>query len=145
MVQIYVYSPEDIIKSIFRRQNEPKKTLSQKGLEHGMRAADGKTLVIYSPRAKDADSHGLLYEPICLATRRGKDMRIITNTDIGLAYRIEGDTAFWIGGLSKIDRAIEAAEGTEFRGWKNTKQYRYTASEISDATKGKVFKFALDF
>lgn len=91
--------------------------------------ADGTKLVIYSPGHEDCDEWGFFYEPIKLATRRNNEDRFITSDDD--CYTIDKNEVNFSGGLNGLDKAIAAKEGDFFKGWKNTKQYRLTQSEIS--------------
>lgn len=50
-----------------------------------------------------------------------------------------------MGPLRKSEKARAAGEGQEFRGWKNTKQYRLTKQEIEAITKGNIFTFGINF
>lgn len=94
--------------------------------------ADGAHLVYVA-------HNGTKVEKILLATKRDGEIRIIV--DDHAAFVIDGDKVRWIGMLSGIDKALAAAPGSEFRGWKRTKQYRLTDAEISEMVKGRVFQF----
>lgn len=101
--------------------------------------ADGTKLVVFNPRAGDCDEWGFNLMDVEMATRRDGQDRIILAD--GFAYAIEGEAAVWMGSLAKLDKARAAKEGEEFRGWRNTKQYRLTSAEIEGLIKGKIFKF----
>lgn len=109
--------------------------------------ADGTKLIIFNPQGSDTDEWGFSTRDIKLATRRDKETRVIVD-ETGLSgsnYVIFGDTAKWNGNLRGIEKAIAAPEGSEFRGWKNTKQYRYTRDEIKAITGGKIYTFGFYF
>lgn len=101
--------------------------------------ADGSCLVMYNPRHQKCDEWGFLIEPVLLSTKRGDDVRFVTE-NWGSHYIIYKDRASWAGSLSKIDKAFEAKEGEEFTGWKRTKQYRLTRDEIKQLIGNKIFK-----
>jgi len=94
--------------------------------------ADGAHLVYVA-------HNGTKVEKILLATKRDGKVRIIL--DDHAAFVIDDNKVYWTGMLSGIDKALAVAPGSEFRGWKRTKQYRLTDSEISELVKGRVFKF----
>lgn len=96
--------------------------------------ADGTNLVYVSKHA------GTKVEKILLATKRDGEIRIIVDDNV--AFVIDGDKVRWAGRLRGIDKALAAIPGSEFRGWKRTKQYRLTDAEISEMVKGRVFQFA---
>jgi hypothetical protein len=100
--------------------------------------ADGTKLFIFNPDNQDADEWGFTSEDIQLATRRNDEVRFIY--DNGYFYVIEGEYATWSGYLSGVEKAFEAKEGEDFKGWKKTNQYRLTQAEIEQHIKGKVFK-----
>ncbi len=109
--------------------------------------ADGTKLVVFNPQATDSDEWGFSTMDIKLATRRDNQTRVIVD-EKGLCasnYVIFGDTAKWNGNLRGIEKAIAASEGSEFRGWKNTKQYRYSKDEIKTITGRKIYTFGLSF
>lgn len=105
--------------------------------------ADGTNLIIYNPRANDCDVWGFNKMFVELATRRDDNVRLITPVQglSSLNYLLNGDSVIWNGTLSKIEKAKAAAEGTNFKGWKNTNQYRFTREEIKDMIGGKIFLF----
>jgi hypothetical protein len=94
-------------------------------------------LFVYHPTHPDAKSNGIIeYDILCATTRlTGKDkglVRFVTDKK-GWYWHIDDvDNQYVDGGgkLSKIENAFTADEGTEFRGWGNTKQYRLTKDEI---------------
>ena len=94
-------------------------------------------LFIYHPTHKDAKPNGIIEHDILCATMRltGKDrglVRFIYNKD-GWYWHIDDVNNQYVDGggmLSKIENAFAADEGTEFKGWSNTKQYRLTKDEI---------------
>ena len=94
--------------------------------------ADGAHLVYIA-------HNGTKVEKILLATKRNKVIRIIV--DDHSAFVIDGNKVYWSGMLRGVDKALAVAPGSEFRGWKRTKQYRLSDSEISDMVKGRVFQF----
>lgn len=100
--------------------------------------SNGSTFVIYTPRHKQCDDWGFIVEPILLATRRNDEERFITK-EYGFCYLIEGNTVNFGGFLSGTDKALAAKEGECFVGWKRTKQYRLTKSEIDKQVKSKIF------
>ena len=94
-------------------------------------------LFVYHPTHPDAKSNGIIEYDILCATMR------LTGEDKGLVrFIIDKNGWYWHiddihknyvdggGMLSKIENAFAAEEGTEFRGWNNTKQYRLTKEEI---------------
>lgn len=110
-------------------------------------SADGTKLIVYNPGARDCDEWGFREYHVELATRRGKEIRLITPVEglSSLSYVLDGDTAKFNGSLRQVDKARAAAEGTNFRGWKNTNQYRYTKDEIANMIGGKIFLHAFGF
>jgi len=126
-----------------KRKPRPKKKSHPKEV---LDRADGKTLVIYDPKRKDSDKNGYIYEKVVLATKRLKgdelNPRLIVESDVDGAHYVlyNDDTVSFGGFLSKIEKAEEAKPGTEFSGWKRSKQYRFTETEISDMIKDKVFE-----
>jgi len=94
-------------------------------------------LFIYHPTHPDAKSNGIIeYDILCATTRlSGKDkglVRFVTGKD-GWYWHIDDVNNQYVDGggmLSKIENAFAADEGTEFRGWNKTKQYRLTGDEI---------------
>ena len=137
-------------KPFLRAQLEPIPT--PQAIAHGTLKADGITLVTYRPYAPNADSNGLVYDTVIAAAMRytGKrpgNMRLITG-GINFAYELVGnDKAGLLGVLGRTDLILAAPEGSNFKGWKGTRQYKYTMSEISAAIKSKVFSvhdFGLD-
>lgn len=94
-------------------------------------------LFVYHPTHPDAKPNGIIeYDILCATTRlTGKDkglVRFVTDKN-GWYWHIDDvDNQYVDGGgkLSKIENAFAADEGTEFRGWSNTKQYRLTKDEI---------------
>lgn len=105
--------------------------------------ADGTKLVVYNPQATDCDEWGFNVDGIELATRRNGEDRVLLED--GFAYKAKDGRAFWMGPLRQIEKARAAGEGQEFRGWKNTKQYRLTKQEIEAITKGNIFTFGINF
>ena len=94
-------------------------------------------LFVYHPTHPDAKSNGIIeYDILCATTRlTGEDkglVRFITDKDGWHWYIDDIDKRFVEcgGGLGKIENAFAAEEGTEFKGWKRTKQYRLTKDEI---------------
>lgn len=94
--------------------------------------ADGAHLVYVA-------HNGTKVKKILLATKRDGDIRIIVDDNV--AFVINDNKVYWSGMLRGIDKALAAAPGSEFRGWKRTKQYRLTDAEISEMVKGCVFQF----
>ena len=94
-------------------------------------------LFVYNPTHPDAKSNGIIeYDILCATTRlTGKEkglVRFVVNKN-GVYFHIDDvDKQYVDGGwpLRKIEKAFDAKEGTEFIGWKNTKQYRLTKDEI---------------
>jgi hypothetical protein len=94
-------------------------------------------LFVYNPTHSDAKSNGIIeYDILCATTRlTGKDkglVRFVTDKQ-GWYWHIDDVNKQYVEGgypLNKIENAFDADEGTEFRGWKNTKQYRLTKDEI---------------
>ena len=94
-------------------------------------------LFVYNPTHPDAKSNGIIeYDILCATTRlTGEDkglVRFIIDED-GWYFHIDDVNNQYVEGgfpLGKIENAFAADEGTEFRGWKNTKQYRLTEDEI---------------
>lgn len=92
---------------------------------------------VYNPSHPDAKSNGIIeYDILCATIRlKGEDkglVRFVTDRK-GWYWHIDDvDKQYVDGGgmLSKIERAFAAKEGTEFRGWNNSKQYRLTQDEI---------------
>ena len=92
---------------------------------------------VYHPTHPDAKPDGIVeYDILCATTRlTGEDkglVRFIINKN-GSHWYI-GDTVKQYvestGFLRKIENAFAAPEGTEFRGWNRTRQYRLTKEEI---------------
>ena len=100
---------------------------------------------IYGTHVQFNYEKGLRTEQVYLATRRDGVVRLVTEIETGWAYEVEDTTLYALGGLSKIERAIATPEGTEFRGWQNTRQYRLTSQEIHDIVDGKVFTVDTSF
>lgn len=94
-------------------------------------------LFVYHPTHPDANSDGIIeYDILCATTRlTGEDkglVRFIYTKD-GWYWHIDDVNKQYLEGnfpLRKIEKAFDAEEGTEFRGWRNTKQYRLTKDEI---------------
>jgi hypothetical protein len=94
-------------------------------------------LFVYNPSHPDSRPDGIIEYGILCATIRltGEDknlVRFIIGTD-GQAWHIDNthkQLIYWAGHLSKIEKAFAASEGSEFKGWGNTKQYRLTREEI---------------
>jgi len=94
-------------------------------------------LFVYNPTHPDAKENGIIeYDILCATTRlTGKDkgrVRFITDMD-GWYWYIDDIHKQYVeggGALKKIENAFAAEEGTEFKGWKRTKQYRLTKEEI---------------
>ena len=94
-------------------------------------------LFVYNPTHSDAKSNGIIeYDILCATTRlTGEDkglVRFITDKD-GWHWHIDDVNNRYVEGncpLRKIENAFAAEEGTEFKGWKRTKQYRLTKDEI---------------
>lgn len=92
---------------------------------------------VYNPTHPDANSDGIIeYDILCATVRlTGEDknlVRFITDKE-GSYWHIDDVNRQLIeygGMLSKIENALAAEEGTEFRGWRKTKQYRLTKKEI---------------
>jgi len=104
--------------------------------------ADGTQIVMYSPKHQNSDEWGFVTIPIKLATRRLKDTKQEGNRfieDGGMYHTIYDNRCFFNGHLRMVDKAEAAQEGTEFTGWKRTKQYRLTAEEIKSEIGGKIF------
>ena len=94
-------------------------------------------LFVYHSTHPDAKPNGIIeYDILCATTRlTGKDkglVRFVTDKNGWYWHIGDVDNRYVDGGgmLSKIENAFAADEGTEFRGWKNTKQYRLTKDEI---------------
>lgn len=94
--------------------------------------ADGAHLVYVA-------HNGTKVEKILLATKRDGEVRIIL--DDHSAFVIDDNKVYWSGMLRGVDKALAVAPGSEFRGWKRTKQYRLSDSEITELVKGRVFQF----
>jgi len=101
--------------------------------------ADGSKLVTFAPRHAECDEWGFIIEPVLLVTKRNNELRYVTEKS-GMHYIIENGATLFAGALSSIDKAFAAAEGSEFVGWKKTKQYKLTKQEISNEIKGKIFE-----
>ena len=106
--------------------------------------ADGTQIVKYSPAHKESDEWGFIFIPIKLATRRLKDdnnqgNRFIEDCKTNTYYTINNNSCFFEGFLNGVDKAMNAKEGSEFTGWKRTKQYRLTFDEIKSEIGGKIF------
>lgn len=94
-------------------------------------------LFVYNPTHPDAKSNGIIeYDILCATTRlTGKDkglVRFIIDKD-GWYWHIDDVNKNYVDGdcpLGKIEKSFDADEGTEFKGWGNTKQYRLTKDEI---------------
>ena len=94
-------------------------------------------LFVYNPTHPNAQSDGIIeYDILCATTRlTGEDkglVRFIFNKR-GDHWYIDDTVKNYIesmGFLKKIENAFAAPEGTEFRGWNKTKQYRLTKEEI---------------
>lgn len=97
--------------------------------------ADGKNLVI-----ENRYTMAVSVEPILVATERNGVIRIVTSPH-HTAYSIDGNKLLWLGYLRGTDKAMAAVPGSEFRGWKNTKQRRLTEEEISNLIKNRVFVY----
>jgi hypothetical protein len=101
-------------------------------------------LFIYNPTHPDAKSNGIIEYDILCATMRltGEDkglVRFVYDTN-GWYWHIDDIDKQYVdggGALSKIENAFAAEEGTEFVGWKRTKQYRLTKEEINSFVIGK--------
>jgi len=105
-------------------------------------------LFVYNPSHPDSKTDGIIEYDILCATIRltGEDknlVRFVTNTN-GSAWYIDNIHRQLVHGsgiLSKIEKAFAAAEGSEFKGWGNTKQYRLTREEIKSFVVEKEEKF----
>ena len=88
---------------------------------------------------------GKRYEEVVFGTIRNGETRITILDDRknpGISYEIKGTTAVFIGWLGgkTYPNALKAKEGTEFRGFKNSKQYKMTRKEIEKLIVGKEFQ-----
>lgn len=106
-------------------------------IEKYKKLATGDVIIIFNPAHKLCDEWGFVFNKINLATKRDNVVRFVDDCS---AYIIENDHATWIGGLASLDKAKNATEGTDFVGWKRTKQYRLTKTEISNILKGNIYK-----
>jgi len=105
-------------------------------------------LFVYNPSHPDSRPDGIIEYDILCATIRltGEDknlVRFVTSTS-GQAWSIDNihkQLVYGQGILSKIEKAFASAEGSEFKGWKNTKQYRLTKEEIRSFVVEKEEKF----
>jgi hypothetical protein len=105
-------------------------------------------LFVYNPSHPDSRPDGIIEYGILCATIRltGEDknlVRFVTNTN-GSAWYIDNIHRQLVHGsgiLSKIEKAFAASEGSEFKGWGNTKQYRLTREEIKSFVVEKERKF----
>jgi hypothetical protein len=94
-------------------------------------------LFVYHPTHPNAKENGIIeYDILCATTRlTGEDkglVRFITDTK-GWYWHIDDIHKQYVdggGALKKIENAFAAEEGTEFKGWNRTKQYRLTKEEI---------------
>jgi hypothetical protein len=104
--------------------------------------ADGTKLVTFQPGHKECDEWGFIIETIKLVTKRDGELRFTINDPYlsGNSYVIRNNKTLWAGNLQGIDKAMAAAEGTNFSGWKRTKQYRLTKQEITAEIGGKIFE-----
>ena len=104
--------------------------------------SDGNTLVTFHPGHKECDEWGFIIEPIKLVTKRDGELRFIVEDPYlpGNHYLIKNNKTLWAGNLQGIDKAMAAAEGSNFSGWKRTKQYRLTKQEIAAEIGGKIFE-----
>lgn len=92
---------------------------------------------VYNPTHPDAKQDGIVeYDILCATTRlTGEDkglVRFIVDKR-GMYFHIDDTVKQYVDGrgfLGKIENAFAAKEGTEFRGWNKTKQYRLTKEEI---------------
>ena len=92
---------------------------------------------VYHPTHPDARQDGIIeYDILCATTRlTGKDkglVRFIIDKK-GSNWHIDDTVKQYVesmGFLRKIENAFAAPEGTEFRGWNRTRQYRLTKEEI---------------
>ena len=98
--------------------------------------ADGKHLVFDNPYNGKTEVVKIL-----LATERNGEIRMVDEKEPQIAYKIVGREIFWMGYLRGTEKAMAASPGSEFRGWKRTKQRRLTDAEISDLIKDKIFVF----
>jgi hypothetical protein len=104
--------------------------------------ADGTKLVTFEPSHKECDEWGFRIEPIQLVSKRDGELRFVVDYPhiTGLHYLIKDNKKLWAGHLQGVDKAIAAAEGSDFTGWKRTKQYRLTKQEITAEIGGKIFE-----
>lgn len=104
--------------------------------------ADGSKLVIFNPGHKECDEWGFVVETIALVSKRDGELRYVVEDEFikGSHYIIKDSKTLWAGNLSSVDKAFAAAEGSNFTGWKRTKQYRLTKQEIAAEIKGKLFE-----
>ena len=94
-------------------------------------------LFVHNPGHPDAKSNGIVeYDILCATTRLTGDdkglVRFVTDKK-GWCFYIDNVKHSFVecgGILGKIEKAFDATEGTEFKGWGNTKQYRLTQEEI---------------
>ena len=106
-------------------------------VEQYINKADGKHLVYFNPNLGTVQ-----VEKILVSTKRNNEIRIVTDTPyIEIAYKLNGNEILWMGYLNGLEKALAATPGTEFKGWKRTKQYRLTDNEISDLVKDKIFVY----
>lgn len=104
--------------------------------------ADGSKLVIFNPGHKECDEWGFVVETIALVSKRDGELRYVVEDEYikGSHYIIKDGKTLWAGNLSSVEKAFAAAEGSNFTGWKRTKQYRLTKQEIAAEIKGKLFE-----
>lgn len=146
--------PVETIPNIFRllqepdQQSTPKLTdLSEETVAHYRSLASRNQLVMFNPKGTEVDSNGMVVYPVVLATVRLSEpdtVRIVVDeADLELAYAVTkgSDAIFWMGQLSGTDKAKAAVPGSEFRGWKRTKQYRLSDEELDDLIAGRIFIF----
>lgn len=107
--------------------------------------SDGNNLVIFDPASPDADEWGFVIKNVLLATKRVNSNGTvhtlyprITLKD-GFFYALIYDQVCFMGFHRHYEKALNAQPGSYFKGFKNSKQYRYTQDEIDNMIKNKIF------